>query len=504
MFSKIPSQSGKIAKETTISFIGMGIGDSARYLFTAILARFVGVDYLGIYSLASSVTRIGEVIGIAGLQNGVMRFVSRLDKKDEIDEISQRIRSGLMLGLIFSILIMILQLVLSDWLAIEIFQGSELLKRVIVISAFSLPFATVMTISAFATQGYKLLKYKIVVMNIIRPIIMLICVFLSISIFSKDSAIIYPLLASAIVSAFAGVFFLGKLTGINMNEMFTGKMDKELLSFSYPLMFVAILGTLLHWMDILMLGYFTDTTTVGLYHPATRTAGLMRTILLAFMGIFSPMMSDFHRKGELNEMRKLYKLVVRWIISLSLPLAIIMVIFSKKIMLLFGGQYLSSADVLSILVIAAFIQSFIGSSGPTLSMAGYPKVNLINSIIVLLINVILNYVWIPQFGIKGAAYATLVSVSLLAVLRLIEVKLIVKIQPFSMKMLKPIIAGAVMIIVLNLIKPMVFPLHTILTLISVIIIGFLTFFVMLWLMKFDSDDKEIWSGIGMITNRWKT
>ena len=494
-------KSKKIAKEATISFIGMGFGNAVSYLFTVVLARFVGIEYLGIYSLATSVTRIGEVIGIAGLQSGVMRYVSRLDKENEIDEIRQRVRSGLMLGLIFSIVTMILQLALSDWLAIEIFQGSELLKRVIVISAFSLPFATVMIISAFATQGYKLLKYKVTVMNIVRPTVMLLCTLLCLGIFSKDSAIIYPLLISAIVSALVSLLFLKKLVGIKLNEIFLGKIDKELLSFSYPLMFVAILGTLLHWMDIMMLGYFTDTTTVGLYHPATRTAGLMRTILLAFMGIFSPMMSDYHRKGKLDEMRKLYKLVVRWIISLSIPFAIIMIIYSKKIMLLFGGQYVSSANVLSLLVIAAFIQSFIGSSGPTLSMAGYPKINLINSIFVLMINIVLNYVWIPLFGINGAAYATLVSISFLAVIRLIEVRMIVKIQPFSIKMLKPVIAGGIMIIVLSLLKPIVMPMHTLTSLIIVSLVGLFIFFAILWLLKFDDDDLKIWSGITMITNK---
>ncbi|MCH2545617.1 MAG: hypothetical protein MK015_07860, partial [Alphaproteobacteria bacterium] len=98
MPNKISNQSGKIAKEATISFIGMGIGDGARYLFTVILARFAGVEILGIYSLASSITRIGELFGIAGLHSGVMRFVSRLDKETEVEEVKQRILSGLKLG----------------------------------------------------------------------------------------------------------------------------------------------------------------------------------------------------------------------------------------------------------------------------------------------------------------------------------------------------------------------------------------------------------------------
>lgn len=491
----------KIAKETTISFLGMGFGNAVRYLFTVVLARFVGIEYLGIYSLATSVTRIGEVFGIAGLQSGVMRYVSRLDKKDEIDEIKQRIRSGLMLGLIFSIIIMVLQLALSDWLTIEIFQGSELLKRVIVISAFSIPFATVLTISAFATQGYKLLKYKVTVMNIVQPIVMLSCALFCLNIISKDSTIIYPLLVSAIISAFVCLYFIIKLVGIKLKELFIGKLDKELLLFSYPLMFVAILGTLMHWMDIIMLGYFTDTTTVGLYHPATRSAGLLRTVLVAFMGIFAPMMAKLHRDSDITEMGKLYKLIVRWIISLSIPIAIIMVMFSKKIMLLFGGSYLVASNALALLTIAAFVQTIFGGGGHTLTMTGFTKINMVNSITTVLINVALNIIWIPMYGIMGAAYATLVSMTVLGGLRLLEVQHFVKINPFSIKLLKPIIAGGGMIIILKFLKPMIMPMHTIMSLLIISVVGLISFYLILWLLKFDDDDKEVWSGIRMIANK---
>ena len=504
MSNKTSNHSGKIAKEATISFMGMGFGDGARYLFTAILARFAGVEFLGIYSLASSVTRIGEVFGRAGLHSGVMRFVSRLDKETEIETVRQRILSGLKLGLLFGIVIMILQIALADWLAFELFNGSDLLKTVLIISAVSLPFATIMAISAFATQGYKLLKYKVMVLNIIRPAIMLVCVLVSISFFTKDTAVKYPLLISAVISSFAAIIFLNKLTNIKISQIFSGVIDKELLRFSYPLMFVTILGTLMHWMDILMLGYFTDTSTVGLYHPAARTAGLLRTVLLAFMGIFAPMMSDYHRQGEVGEMGKLYKLIVRWIVSLSLPLAIIIIIYSKKIMMLFGVQYLSASNVLMVLTTAAFIQTLFGGGGQTLTMTGFTKVNLFNSIIVVLINITLNLLWIPQYGIIGAAYATLISMALLGLLRIVEVNHLIKITPFSLKLMKPIIAGIIMTAVLIYIKPVVLPLHTITSLIIITLVGLLSFFTMLWLLRFDADDRKIWSGIVMITNRKKS
>ena len=50
-------------------------------------------------------------------------------------------------------------------------------------------------------------------------------------------------------------------------------------------MFVSILQTLMHWMDILMIGYFLDAEAVGYYQPAVRTAGLLQALLLSFLSI---------------------------------------------------------------------------------------------------------------------------------------------------------------------------------------------------------------------------
>jgi O-antigen/teichoic acid export membrane protein len=491
----------KIAKEATISFVGMGFGDSIRYLFTAVMARFVGVEFLGIYSLASSVTRIGEVFARAGLHSGVMRFVSRLDKETEQDLVRDRIASGLKLGILFGFTVMVVQIVLTQWLAFDIFNGNELLETVLIYSAISLPFATIMSIAAFATQGYQLLKYKVIILNMVRPFVMLGCVLISISFLTDAAAVKYPLLLSAIVSSVIAWIFLKKLTRIKISQIFKSTFDTELLSFSYPLMFVTILGTLMHWMDIMMLGYFTDTTTVGSYHPATRSAGLLRTVLVAFMGIFAPMMAELNRKSDVFEMGKLYKLIVRWIISLSIPIAIIMILFSKKIMLLFGGNYVAASNALAILTLAAFIQTIFGGGGHTLTMTGFTKINMVNSIIAVLINIVLNITWIPLYGIMGAAYATLVSMAALGGLRLVEVQHYVKINPFSLKLLKPIIAGGGMFIILKMVTPTIMPMHTILSLLIVTAIGFLSFYLILWLLKFDDDDKEVWSGIRMITNK---
>ena len=59
----------KIAKESTITLSGMIYGSINRYIYIALLARWVGVEYLGVYSLANAIMLIGEAIAKNGFRN---------------------------------------------------------------------------------------------------------------------------------------------------------------------------------------------------------------------------------------------------------------------------------------------------------------------------------------------------------------------------------------------------------------------------------------------------
>ena len=97
---------------------------------------------------------------------------------------------------------------------------------------------------------------------------------------------------------------------INFTEIKSSKYRLDLLRFSYTLMFVTIIGTVMHWIDIYMLGFFFDNTTIGMYHPPARTAGLMRMILIAFMGIFSPILSELFSKNDNQGIKNLYHIII--------------------------------------------------------------------------------------------------------------------------------------------------------------------------------------------------
>jgi len=493
----------KIAKESAVTFTGMFYGNINRYLYTLLLARWVGSEFLGIYSLANSVRLISEVFGKMGMEIGVMRFVSLLNPDIEKKKIQRLIGSAVKMTMAFSVVIMAGLLVSSGFIVTHILKEPPLLKIVLMVFAIAIPFNAITLVVAFATQGFKRLKYKIFITQFLNPTILLVVMIISFWFISVEVALMAPMLVSSIIGFIVMFAVLKKLTGVKNQQLLKAPFDRELLVFSYPLMFVTILLTLMHWMDILMLGAFTNASTVGLYHPAARTAGLLQALLTSFLSIYSPMIAQFHAESDQKNMSGSYKLVSRWLLTFSIPVALIFLVYPQKVMLLFGAEYLPSANVLIVLTAATFIHAILGAAQSTLSMTGHTRLLLWNAIGAFIINIILNIILIPNYGMIGAAWATLISLFVISLLRVLEVRWILKLTFFSTKMIKPILAGSITWWCLWRIHPIVMDYHTLVTLSAVSLISFLVYGIVLWVMRFEPEDWDFLTGLGILKNSLK-
>jgi O-antigen/teichoic acid export membrane protein len=488
----------KVAKESSITFSGLLYGNFNRYLYTLLLARWVGPEFLGIYSIANSIMLISEVFAKMGLETGVMRFISRLNPKIDKEKINLLIGSALKMTAIFSLAIMIVLIISSGRIVDNYYNGEPILKSVLIIFAVAIPFNSLTLISAFATQGFKRLKYKTIVTQFLNPTVLLLSMALCYWLISKKYTIMLPILTTGIIGFMVMMMVLKKVSGLKNSQIIKTTINYDLLKFSYPLMFVTILQTLMHWMDILMLGYFTNAMTVGIYHPAARTAGLLQAILLSFLSIYAPLASQFHSQGDKNKLANTYQLVSRWLLIFAIPISAIFILFPEKILLLFGPEYVKSSQILVLLTIATFIQAIFGASGPTLSMSGHTKLVLYNSIITFVLNFFLNVWLIPIYGVLGAAIATLASLSFVGILRVIEVYFILKINFLNLKLIKPLVCGLITYSVLISIKSSIMGYNTFFTLLIAVIISLFIFGFILYLLKIEDEDKDMLKGLNFL------
>ena len=210
----------KIIKEAAISFSGMGFGQILRYLFTTFLARWLGIELLGIYSISNAISRIFEVIGKCGLDYGVLRAASR-ENEQKIKK--YLILSALKMGLISGMIIMIVQILIAGWLSSTIFHQTSLLTMVIITHAFSIPLYILIQIAAFSTQSYKILKYKIFVNEIQNPMILLLSMVILFFAFSAESAIMFSVILTSIFGMITISIFLKKVTSVNIFAINNGK-----------------------------------------------------------------------------------------------------------------------------------------------------------------------------------------------------------------------------------------------------------------------------------------
>ena len=116
---------------------------------------------------------ISEVLAKMGLETGIMRFVSQLNPEIDGKKIRSIIGSALKMTIFSSCIIMFI-LIISSGTIVRLLNESLILKTVVIIFAIAIPFNALTMVSAFATQGFKRLKYKIIVTQFFNPTILLL------------------------------------------------------------------------------------------------------------------------------------------------------------------------------------------------------------------------------------------------------------------------------------------------------------------------------------------
>lgn len=169
--------------------------------------------------------------------------------------------------------------------------------------------------------------------------------------------------------------------------------------------------------DITMLEIFKGATEVGVYCVATKIYSIVKQILNAILIVSIPRMTSYIGKGDKENFKKLGRKILSALITLMCPLIVGIIIFRTEAITLAGGsEYINGGNslfILSLAVAAALLATFL--SGLVLMPLRKEKYILRGTLISALINVSLNFFFIPLWGINGAATTTLISEMFVAI-----------------------------------------------------------------------------------------
>ena len=204
------------------------------------------------------------------------------------------------------------------------------------------------------------------------------------------------------------------------------------------------MGLLNYNFDSVLLGFLTDPRTVGLYNAAYKPVTIALALPLTyFVGLF-PALSRTHADGE-AVFRPLVERSLRLSALMVAPLAVGGTLLAKPaIHMLFGAAYAESALVLPILIWSAVLVILRGSYRHSLTAAGHQALDLRCAIASTVVNVGLNILLIPRFGMFGAAAATVIGDAVWFLLAFLAFeRLVMRLNPLPY-LARPLIAGAAM------------------------------------------------------------
>ncbi len=406
------------------------------------LSRGLGKALYGTYALAMSLMKILREVGGLGLQGGVVRFSAEAQGQGETDRVRGTLLATLAIGTATSIVIGAILYLTSSWWANAVFQD-PLLIPILRAFALALPFYVLTFLTAQAARGLQFMLADVSIGIVAQPLVNLIAVSVAFLLGFALNGAITAFVISAVVSGSVGVWVLSRI----FRPLWTGvavRFDvRRLLRYSLPVMGVGLTALFVDQADRVMIGILASTSDVGVYSIAALLATQVRFVLSAVSATFTPIISDLYHGDRHEELQRLFKITTRWIVTLSLPLAIVLALFPNPFLWVFGPEFMEGTPVVLVLTIGSFLNGATGTIGLMLQMSDYERVVLLDNVAVAVLNVGLNLWLIPIYGPLGAAIATAVSVTLINAVQVMQVRTRLGMTPFDADLLRPLAAGVV-------------------------------------------------------------
>ncbi|MCO5250154.1 MAG: flippase [Candidatus Kapabacteria bacterium] len=390
------SNSNQIVK----NILSMGTAElSAKGLaviYTLYLISTIGPESNGALSFAKSIVQYFFIIVMLGFDQAGIRDVARNQAL-----LPKYVGSILMLRIALAILGYI-GIIITTHIIDSFSPIADVTKRMIYIYGFLLfGQATLLTWVYMAVEKMHILAIRSLVLGILNLV--------GIMVFVKSEsdveiAIIIITISFMVNSIWMFIHYkstFGKLS-FSFDKSFILSLFRQ--SFSIGLIF--LIATMYNNIDITMLGIIKDERETGIFAAAHQLLAFLILPTLILQGAFFP---KFSRATNFEERDKVISIFSRINFLLGSFIALNLFLYSDLIVVLLGTQYAESSGALKILSVTIFLQYIVVNYFQPLISWKYEDKVIKATLIGLTLNVIVNMILIPIYGLYGAAIATIFS-----------------------------------------------------------------------------------------------
>jgi len=437
-------------------FLGMLVGNAFGYLARLLLARNLTPEEYGLYYSIVTLFMLVMVLVRLGYNEAITRYTAKFSALQQYSKLRSSLFFIARVQLVLATTASLLLLALASWLTINYFQNDR--ARTILIMFIVLIFVS-------AVSGYfgSILAglHRMRVLGAYRFLDkFLFFAFLGILLFAGvERTALLPALAFLLTNIV--LVFIPIIPALNaLIDMPVKKYEayplihKRITSFALYAALASIGSMIIGYIDTLMLTYFTTLEQVGIYNSVLPTALLVGLMNTALVTVVLPIASELRATKDHARITYGLQTLYKYGILLTVPLALTLFMFPAEIInTLFGTAYVQGSSTLQILSLGTIFLTIISANKAILSGIGKPK--LLSNIIMIsaLLNIVLNILLIPSYGIFGAAWATNASYLLILVLTTKRTHALIRPRPtYLLEWLKSLIAGLAFVACIWLLK----------------------------------------------------
>ena len=451
MISKLKKKFRKKFKDEDFSEIlkkGSGafgisiVGRFAGYLLLMVIGWLYGQEAMGVYTVGLSILSIVGIFGRFGVDMALSRFVAQYGSIGRWDLVQHTYKTAIKIVFPIGVFLSVATYFVLPYITDNLFEdaGANLDQYTFYMQLFaaSIVFYVLGGVSEECIKGLKKTAQYNWIAHVINQVVAIVFL-LIFGLFSKDQLWVNLSYCLGIFAAFAiaqlvwlyylknpevaGTEFIArkdkKKNKVKEGEAIQAKViapetpitTNELLKVSAPMMSAKYLTMIYTWLDILILAWYAKEAQVAIYRVATRLTSLATIPLISINSIAGPKFAEAFGKNDDKQLRNSVRQTTRLVFWSCMPILAIFLIFPKFSMWTFGKDFTGSEAVL-VFVIVTLGQAANVLTGPVtvlLNMTGRQKITMYYALATVVIDVTLNLILIPIYGIVGAAIATSVA-----------------------------------------------------------------------------------------------
>lgn len=388
------------------SFMIKILGVSFSYFFLIFSSRLFGSEVIGLYSVVFVLLQMTSLISRFGIDISALKLISKIKGDGHKGEIYI---TSLGIVVISSVFMSVFFYFFSDWIIQHLFPSTDFTSYKYVI-LFGIIFMNVRYVSAEVLRAlnrpiyYSFIQYLSIYLFAFLGLAMCYLFMLEI----KPIYLFNSLLTSVVVTMLLSFLLVkmhlkGHMSRVNIIRA------KELLLLSKSFFFATSFAVLISWTDILMCGMYLSKEDVGVYTVSVKMALFLTFIVLALSSVYLPKFSKLWEDKSIKEMKNLRIKIFRIIFSVNTGFFILLFFFAKEFLMIFGEEFVVGAQTLRVLLVGVYISSLFSGSEMLLQMADGHELYMKITSVVFFLNLVLNYLFIHNYGVIGAAFATSLS-----------------------------------------------------------------------------------------------